>query len=39
MRTSWRAVAGALPDYGEQLADTTRRTTMRGTSSELRYLQ
>jgi hypothetical protein len=39
MRTSWRAVADGVPDYGEHLADTTRRTTMRGTSSELRYMQ
>ena len=38
MRTSWRAVASRLPNRSEGCTDMTRRTTMRGTPLELRYL-
>jgi hypothetical protein len=38
MRISWRAVASRLPNSVERWADTTRRTTLRGTPSNFRYL-
>jgi hypothetical protein len=37
MRISWRAVASRLPNHTESWFDMTRRTTMRGSPSELRY--
>jgi hypothetical protein len=38
MRIPRRAVASHLRNYSESWADMTRRTTMRGTPLELRYL-
>jgi hypothetical protein len=38
MRTSWRAVGSRLQCGTERWSDMTRRTTMRGTPLELRYL-
>ena len=37
MRISWRAVASRLPNSAESWLDMTRRTTMRGIPSKLRY--
>jgi len=38
MRNPRRAVASRLRNFSESWADMTRRTTLRGTPLELRYL-